>query len=339
MTLVKSKIKTQIKITNDPSAEAQLGQLVSNDILKCGNIYIRRFDPLSILPIKEGKRVFICAKTGAGKSQFLKNIITFIHNKIPVWKFLSPSEQGNHQYGGYFFNDLPIDFELKDEVFKNVKTRQERVHKKWAIPNTSDPVEFKYDPGMAFICDDISTEEKFFKDSKELAWIMTVSRNFHLLLFFLTQRYTLLPVKHRTQFSHVVMFAIDRKADITTLYSEFCSFFDNIQQFKEVYQLCLEDNGCMIIDINVKSMNPSDKVFYFKYIYSKYLPKVKVGSKWFQKWQKDNYDPNWDTKKQALLQEQENIKKLELEHKKYLKNTKLLKMAEKSKKKEIKLQE
>jgi hypothetical protein len=118
-----------------------------------------------------------------------------------------------------------------------------------------------------------------------------------VLLIHLAQYQKTLCPKYRRQLSHLILFAIESQAELKSIFNEFGgNYFNGLDEFKHAHDIATEGDKCMIISIHNKSNKIEEKVFWFNNVSPKEKVKPqKLGAPWFQKLQKEYYNPEWIT--------------------------------------------
>ena len=100
----------------------------------------------------------------------------------------------------------------------------------------------------------------------------------------------------------MILFEIKSPKEIESVYREFGgNFFQDLNEFRQAHDIATEGNAetevykCMIIDVQGKSRKLEDRVFWHENTHQEGKPKYpKLGAKWFQKYQKELYNPEWN---------------------------------------------
>jgi len=296
---LQKKYQTLVNKKNANLADLKLG---NEKILHVEGtrIYIRPLDIRMVNTKKEGQRVGIFGMTGSGKSVVALSIME-ANKHIPFWQIHSSSESRNHQYGRHMENDLTIFEELNIEALEACKERQKIVCREWEIPNT-DPVQYKYDPSIGIIIDDVAEDEKILRTEKIFSYLHCISRHDKILFIELYQYYTQLIAKFRRQLSWVFIMRPVSENDVKTMHKEFFAMF-TYSEFKNLINLATRNHGCLVLHVLSDSSNIEDRVFYYRAPYP--VPKFKVGTRCSRKLYKYFYDENWEHTRESEQQKLE----------------------------------
>lgn len=280
----------------DPDVH-RLNVAVPDHLKRVGNkLYIYRFNPMDLNTTKDGKRIAAIGASGSGKSRLALELSRVHAQTIPVWTIFNPSEPANHMYTPHVENESIIhDRENPKELIKGlyqVKHRQTKRCKDWWIPG-SDPPQFDPDPSIGVILDDMGEDTKIFNDPI-FAWLYCNSRNFKVWVIILLQYWYMLLKKFRRQVSHLFVFFMADHNDIKQLYTEYCSFFGSLEDFKRLFMLATKDRGTLVIDVAKQTANVQEKLFWYKHEMKQ--PPFKYGADWFNEVVRKRYDPEWEQK-------------------------------------------
>lgn len=286
-------------------------EIQKDDKLMVGDtIFIRKFPMFTednpINTKRDGKRVLIIGGSGCGKSTVALEIVK-ANKDIPVWMVVSPSESRNHTFGN-FMHPLWLHDNLVLEELEQFRKRQEERVEKWQIPNTKPP-QYRRDPSAGLILDDCMITPKLFKDDI-FNYLYFNSRHDKVLFMMLTQYFMVIPIQHRRNLSHVVMFKNGALKEIRKLYEEFAVLFPTFGDFRRALEICTQERRCMIIDNMNPSTNLTDKVFWYKSLPQEEQTGWRAGADWAYVQSDKIYNEDWKQdlkrKKEEDAQEQLN---------------------------------
>jgi hypothetical protein len=100
----------------------------------------------------------------------------------------------------------------------------------------------------------------------------------------------------RTNFDYIFLLKEEYISNQKKLFDHYAGMFPNLDAFRQVFNILVQDNGSMVIDNRRKAQNSLERLFWFR---AQDLTgvKVKMGCNQFRKYHDNNYDENWRTKK------------------------------------------
>ena len=250
-------------------------------------IQIKKFN---ISEMADHCTIAMIAKRATGKS-FLTREIMYLKRKISISIAISRTEKLNNFYSE-FIPDSYIYSEYSSDILSRIYQRQSKMNEdnKKRVEQNKTP---KDDSLMLIMDDCMSSKGTWLKDPNILE--LFFNGRHHHISFILTMQYSVgIPPEMRSNFDYVFLLAEDTISNQKRLYEHYAGMFPTFDIFRQVFADITENYGIMVINNRVHSKNITDKVFWYK---AKSTPKFQVGCKKFHKFHNNQYDSNWDNKK------------------------------------------
>lgn len=223
---------------------------------------LKRFDMQKLYPPPPGTRkskvIVAIGKRGTGKSVWLIDLMRTLRD-IPSGLCICPTER----YSATFQRIIPALFifdQYSDQLLHEKLHRQKK--KKYKQKKYQ---EFKNTDVRSFIIldDCLKDIERWIRndDVKELFFN---GRHFDETFVFSMQYPIGIPPKFRTNVDFVVLFRDNANDNLERIYKYYAGMFDTFADFRDVFNQCTEDYGCMIIDKTSRSNKIEDIVFHYK---------------------------------------------------------------------------
>jgi Poxvirus A32 protein len=225
-------------------------------------IRIRKFNP-SILEKKrlsgDPPTVVILGPRNTGKSTILKDLLSFIKD-IPMLVCMSGTEEGNGFYSK-FMHPLMIHNDYKKDIVSSIIRHQKDKLKK-CIKLGQDPRKMP-ELGTGLILDDCGFDKKNLH-SQDLRFLFMNGRHLKIAVFVCLQYVMGLPPDIRTNVDYLFCMRNNKISDQKKIYEQYFGCFKKFAHFQEVFNVCTEDYGCLVLDNTSKSSNLEDCIFYYK---------------------------------------------------------------------------
>lgn len=250
----------------------------------------------SQLPIREFKMktmvpnpsICMIAKRGSGKSWVVRDILTHFKD-LPGGVIIAPTDRMSTFYGK-FFPDIYIHYEYTSSIVEKILYRQDRMMDKCRQKAKNGR---KVDPRAFLVMDDcLSTKGSWAKD-EQIMKLFFDGRHYKLM-YILTMQFPLgLKPELRTNFDYVFMLAEDFVSNQKRLYEHYAGMFPSFDSFRQVFIQVTKDYGAMVIVNRGARASFLDKVYWYK---ADNVEVNQIGSDQFNKFHKQNYDPEWNRK-------------------------------------------
>jgi len=211
---------------------------------------ISQFDPSSMVPQPS---ICIIAKRGRGKSFLIKDLLYQLN--IPCGTIISPGDRMNSFYK-YFFPDSYINYDLTDELLKNVLLRQSIM-----IENKRSGSDI--DPSATLVMDDCLSKKCWCNNENMLAILMN-GRHYKLTYIISMQTPLGITPDIRLNFDYVFLLREDSMINKKKLWDNYASVFPTFASFEKVFNKCTENYSCLVIDNKKPCDDLQNKIFWYK---------------------------------------------------------------------------
>jgi hypothetical protein len=251
-------------------------------------IQIKEFD---LKQMCENPTIGLIAKRASGKSWITRHILYHMRD-IPAHVIISKTEKLNSFYGKFVPN-LFIYYKFESHILSKIFERQKCM-------NEENKLRIKRgkkvkDDRVILVMDDCMGDKTTWIKDEMINELFFNGRHYNIA-FLLTLQYSKgITPDLRSNFDYIFLLAEDFISNRKKLYEEYAGMFPTFDFFQQVFSVLTSDHGCMVINNRVHSMNPQDKVFWFK---AKNLEHInfQCGTKRFRKFHEENYDNNWNNK-------------------------------------------
>lgn len=260
------------------------------------------FDDGNKLPISEFSMDDMCinpsivmiAKRGSGKSWVTRAVLQKFKD-VPVGLILSPTEQDNPFYSG-FFPDSYIFYEYKSSILQKLLYRQRLMIKK--AKEKKD--EGKYiDPRAIIVMDDCLASKGSWAKDPPIHDLLFNGRH-RQIMYILTMQFPLgIKPELRSNFDYIFLLADDQVSNLKRIYEHYAGMFPDFFSFRQVFKQLTDDFGAMVIKNRGARDSLFDKIAFYR---APDLSGVKMefGCRQFRKYNTRNYDKDWEEKKFAV---------------------------------------
>lgn len=228
--------------------------------------------------------IVMIAKRGSGKSFITRDIIYHFRN-IPGGVIIAPTDKMNSFYK-FFFPDLYIHYEIKDDLFKKILARQGFMIDKQNEKDNKKNI----NPQSILIMDDCLADKKSWANDNCIREILMNGRHYQLTYVLTMQTPLGIGPDLRLNFDYVFLLKEDSTTNKRKLYDNYASMFPSLDIFQKVFSKCTEDFRSMVIDNRKPTEKIQEKVFWFKAASER---EFIFGSKKFKEIHENYYDPNF----------------------------------------------
>ena len=249
---------------------------------------IRQF---TLKDMVENPAIIMIAKRGSGKSWIVRDIM-FHFSKIPVGIVIAPTDRMNSFYNN-FFPDTYIHYEYSSELVNKILQRQtEMIDKEQAYKLKGKNIDAK----CYIVMDDCLGDKKSWVRDKPIQELLFNGRHYQIM-YILTMQYPLgITPELRSNFDYIFLLKEDFISNQKKLFDHYAGMFPNFDSFRQVFNSVVADFGAMVIDNRRRVSNPLERLFWYRASDSSKTHKT-IGCSQFNKFHKNNYDPNWRKKK------------------------------------------
>ena len=199
--------------------------------------------------------IAIIAKRGSGKSYITRDIVYHFRH-IPGAAVIAPTDVMNPFYK-FFFPDIYIHYDIKDDLLKNILMRQMAMIEK----HKENP---DYDPTALLVMDDCMPRKKNWDRDETIIEVIMNARHYKLPYILTTQTPVGISPEFRMNFDYVFLLKEDSTINRRKLWQQYACIFPTFESFEKVFVECTRDYGAMVIDNRKPTDSIAEKVFWFK---------------------------------------------------------------------------
>lgn len=252
------------------------------------------------LPIRQFKledmvinpAIIMIAKRGSGKSWVVRAVMHHFRD-IPCGIIIAPTDRMNPFYN-IFFPDSYIHFSYKTEVIQKMLERQTKIIEKSKIrkENGGKPL----DARSYIVMDDCLSSKGTWMRDQPISELLYNGRHYQIM-YILTMQYPLgISPELRTNFDYIFLLKEEYISNQKKLFDHYAGMFPNLDSFRQVFNILVQKNGCMVIDNRKEAQNSLERLYWYR------APdltnvKIKMGGSQFRKYHDNNYLTDWRNKK------------------------------------------
>lgn len=244
------------------------------------SVNLRRFDCKAAMALK--CNAVVIGKRNTGKSVVIAELLYFLSKqKVPRACVFSATEESNR----FFCRYIPDSF-IFDE--KNVEAKLIEIveqQKRLQLQRDLGEIDSDTDLRIVIVLDDMGYNRKVLT-SQVLTFIFMNGRHYDITLIVAIQHVMQLTPALRSNTDYVICLKEGNKNVMRNLYENFFGVFDKPVHFKNAFDACTKDFGCLILDNTVASVHVNDTVNWYKATPNRVF---KFGSKDFWKYHDDRY--------------------------------------------------
>lgn len=203
--------------------------------------------------IKKGSVICLIGARGSGKSVAVKALCDNF-KEIPRFEVVSKTEKNN----GFFSDFIPQDsiyHNYNMELLPQIFTRQDYLINKYGKDDSRTH--------LVLILDDCLCDKRIWK-SGEIGELLMNGRHRNITFIFTLQYLIGINPELRTNIDFVFIYGQEANNDKKKIFDNYAGMFDNLQQFKKVFNDITEDYRCMVINRSVKTNEIEKKIFWYK---------------------------------------------------------------------------
>lgn len=251
------------------------------------NAQIREFKPETMV---DHPTILLNAKRGSGKSWVIRSLLVNYRN-LPGGMIICPTDCYDPFYSKFFPNVF-IHHKYDSQIMANVLQRQETIIDKCKEKMKQKK---KIDPRIYIVMDDCLDSKGSWAKDGPINTIFYNGRHLYITYILAIQYALGVGPDLRMNFDYIFLFANKMAAEQRKLHIYYAGIFQTFDSFRDVFtQITGSDHGVMVVVARINGSGGSDKiednVFWYKA--KPDAPKY-VGNKQFNKFNKDNFNPDW----------------------------------------------
>jgi len=243
--------------------------------------------------IDDDSIVVTIAKRKSGKTVLIKQI-AHSKRKFACGVLMCPTERMNKDYK-MFFPDLFIHYDVSVNLIARVIERQMLMVDKMDAKHQQG---LTVDPRMLLIMDDCMSEKGKWRKDPIVNRIFVEGRHYKITYVLAMQNPMDVGPELRGNMDYVFLLRCKSKSEREKLRVHYASVVD-AKIFREVFDKCTENYGCMVVDVNAGSTRLEDNIFYYRVSEKEMHRKFVFGDKKFVAYHEHYYDPDWNKRGQS----------------------------------------
>lgn len=224
----------------------------------------------------------VIGKRNTGKSVLIADILYYLtKQKVPRACVFSATEESNR----FFCKHIPDSFIFDDS---DVETRLEMIvqdQKDLLMKRQLGKIPDDTDLRIVIVLDDVGYNKGALK-SKVVKFIFMNGRHYDIIVVLAAQHIMQLTPDLRSNCDYVVCLKETNSQVMKNLYSNFFGIFERPSHFRNAFDACTQNYGCMVLNNKVQTGNVNDVINWYKATPNR---QFKLGSKEFWKYHTDRY--------------------------------------------------
>lgn len=244
------------------------------------HVNLKRFDLK-----KASERTFnavVIGKRNTGKSVLISEILYYLSKrKIPRACVFSATEESNR----FFCNHIPDSFIFDDS---DVESRLEAIvqdQKDLFIKRQLGKIPADTDLRIVIVLDDIGYNKGTLK-SKIVKFIFMNGRHYDIIVVLAAQHVMQLTPDLRSNCDYVICLKESNSTVMKNLYTNFFGIFEKPSHFRNAFQACTTDYGCMVLNNTIQTGDVDDVINWYKATPDR---EFKLGSEEFWRYHNERY--------------------------------------------------
>jgi energy-coupling factor transporter ATP-binding protein EcfA2 len=228
------------------------------------DIDLKPYDYRRLNPVKDGFRVLIVGKTGSGKGRIIEHLIYALKD-IPRWVCYCPTSASTNQYES-MIHPLMVHDKPSRANLECMIAHQKYIINKYCTGGKGPFRTYRKDVRRAVIFDDCAFSRADL-ETPEMIYLAKNSRNEHMLVVTVVQKWNDAPPSIRSQASHVILLNVEGKAETDQIYKDSGGSL-SLKKFTAIFNAATsgsKEEGnklAFVIDKTSLSNNPADRFFY-----------------------------------------------------------------------------
>jgi hypothetical protein len=215
---------------------------------------VHTISDFDISTVPDGATCVFVGQRGSGKTFATKDLL-YHKRDTPIVRVISATETGNGSYSPH----VPpcfISEKYDDDIINDLMERQ----KELAELAKTDSRIANMNRSAILIFDDIGYAVKQWQNSIAVREIMNNGRHWKVTFIVLLQYGKMVDPPTRINFDYV--FLCPSVTGMGSLYETWGTVFDSFKEFKECFEYCTADGGCMVIRTRMDRNNPTGGVIF-----------------------------------------------------------------------------
>lgn len=244
------------------------------------HVNLKKFDCKNAM--KKKFNAIVVGKRNTGKSVLISEILYYLSKqKMPRACVFSATEESNR----FFCKFVPDSFIFDDS---SVEHRLEAIvaeQKKLQIQKQMGELSRDTDLGMVIVLDDIGYNKGVLR-SKIVRYLFLNGRHLEITMIVALQHLMQLTVDLRSNSDYVICLKEGNKNIIKNLHDNFFGVFEKLSHFRNAFDACTKDYGCMVLNNTVQDVTVNEMVHWYKATPGR---EFRLGSKEFWKYHESRY--------------------------------------------------
>lgn len=224
----------------------------------------------------------VIGKRNTGKSVLITEILYYLtKQKVPRACVFSATEETNRTFCKY----IPDSFIFDDS---EVETRLEMIvedQKALFMKRELGQISADTDLRIVIVLDDIGYNKGALR-SKIVKFIFMNGRHYDIIVILAAQHVMQLTPDLRSNCDYVVCLKESNSTVMKNLYTNFFGIFEKPSHFKNAFDACTQNYGCMVLNNTIQTGDVNDVVNWYKATPNR---EFKLGSKEFWKYHDERY--------------------------------------------------
>jgi hypothetical protein len=244
------------------------------------HVNLKRFDLK-----KASEKTFnavVIGKRNTGKSVLIAEILYYLtKQKVPRACVFSATEESNR----FFCNHIPDSFIFDDS---DVESKLELIvqdQRDLMMKRQLGKIPAETDLRIVIVLDDIGYNKGVLR-SKIVKFIFMNGRHYDIIVILAAQHVMQLTPDLRSNCDYVVCLKESNSTVMRNLYTNFFGIFEKPSHFKNAFDACTQNYGCMVLNNTVQTGDVNDVINWYKATPDR---EFKLGSKEFWNYHDERY--------------------------------------------------
>ncbi|CAN0521009.1 unnamed protein product [Ectocarpus sp. 12 AP-2014] len=244
------------------------------------NVNLKRFDCRAAMSVK--CNAVVIGKRNTGKSVVIAELLYYLNKqKVPRACVFSATEESNR----FFCRHIPDSFIFDEKNVEGKLTEIVEQQKRLQLQKDIGEIDRDTDLRVVIVLDDMGYNRKALT-SQILTFIFMNGRHYDITLIVAIQHVMQLTPALRSNTDYVICLKEGNKNVMRNLYENFFGVFEKPVHFKNAFDACTKDFGCLILNNTVTSVLVNDTVNWYKATPNRVF---RFGSKEFWEYHDERY--------------------------------------------------